>query len=297
MIRHNCSQYSPEWNALRCGIPSASQFHRVITPKTRKRSAQLEQYARELAAERLRGIPLETISTAAMTDGTEREEQAVASYELTHGIDTEPVGFITTDDGLIGASPDRITPTRLIETKNPKAHTHVGYLLGEGPDDDYRCQLQGQLYVCEYKQVDIISCFPGLPDVVVEVGRDEEFIGPLALYLRELLVMVEEFMVRFEKMGYRPPEPEPEADHSNDFVTDEDVDRILANISQSEDPVQQQKEHQRRRMAAAPKYAEFPDPFERAHGELISVGGKIWTPNLQKSGWEEYKVPGVEVAV
>lgn len=228
MIIHNCIQGSPEWLRLRAGIPTASQFHRVITPKTRKRSAQLEQYARELAAERLLGRPLDTITTAAMTDGTEREDQAIASYELTHGIDTEPVGFITTDDGRIGASPDRIRPGRLIETKNPKAHTHVGYLLGEGPDDDYRCQLQGQLYVCEAQAVDIISCFPGLPDIVVTVERDPEFIGLLAGYLDELCNIVGAMMGRFEQMGYRPPEPEEEPDHSQDFLDDADVDRIVA---------------------------------------------------------------------
>ena len=69
---HAVAQGSPEWMMLRAGRPCASSFHRVITPKTRKRSAQIDQYARELAAERLLGRLLEMIPTAAMTDGTPR---------------------------------------------------------------------------------------------------------------------------------------------------------------------------------------------------------------------------------
>lgn len=227
---HNVVQGSPEWRMLRAGIPTASQFHRIITPKTRKRSTQIDQYARELAAERLLGRPLETIPSAAMTDGTEREAQAVASYELTHGVDTEAVGFLTTDDGRIGASPDRIFDGGLLETKNPKAHTHIGYLLGDGPDDDYRCQLQGQLYVSGYPLVDIISCFPGLPDIVVRVRREEEFIAELAGHLNYLCDTVDALMERLAKMGYKPAEPEADEpeDHSGDFVSDADVEMILA---------------------------------------------------------------------
>lgn len=230
MIVHQVTQNSTEWLALRAGKPCSSSFHRVITPKTRKRSAQLEQYARELAAERLLGRPLETFASAAMTDGSERESQAVDSYELTRGIDTEAVGLVTTDDGLIGASPDRAWPgfKRLVETKNPKANTHIGYLLGEGPDDDYRCQLQGQLYVCEAPAVDIISCFPGLPDIIVTVNRDEEFIGQLRGLLRELCEMVEVYMDKLAGLGYLPPEP-VEASEDGDFdLSDEDVSRIYA---------------------------------------------------------------------
>jgi len=230
IIHKDIIQGSPQWRMLRCGIPTASQGHRCITPKTRKRSAQIDQYARELAAERLLGWPLEMIPTAAMTDGTEREAQAVASYELTHGVDTEPVGFMTNDKGTIGASPDRIFEGGLLETKNPKAGTHIGYLLGDGPDSDYFCQLQFQLYVSEYPFVDIISCFPGLPDIVVRVRRDEEFIAELAGHLAYLCDTVDALMVRLDHMGYRPAPPEIEKEEpEGDFdLTESEVSAIFA---------------------------------------------------------------------
>jgi len=229
MIVHNVPQGSPQWLNLRSGRPTASQFHRVITPKTRKRSTQIDQYAREMAAERLLGRPLVTFKSDAMTDGTEREEQAVASYELTRGVDTYAVGFITTDDGRIGASPDRMFDGGLLECKNPKAHTHIGYLLGDGPDDDYRCQLQGQLLVTGCPFVDIISCYPGLPDIVVRVPRDEEFIAELQGHLDYLCATVEALMVRLADMGYTPAEASHQTQPDEDWlgVSDADVEALL----------------------------------------------------------------------
>jgi hypothetical protein len=240
MIIHNCTQGSQEWLKLRSGIPTASSFHRVITPKKRERSTQIEQYARELAAERLLGRPLETFASAEMTDGTEREEQAIASYELTHGVDTWAVGFLTTDDGKVGASPDRMCEGWLLEAKNPKIATHIGYLLGEGPDDDYRCQLQGQLYVAEKDRVDIISCYPGLPDKVVFVGRDEDFIGKLKVHLDYLNETVELMMEKLAALGYLPAEPLPPLPEVTDplmaglGITDEDLASYMADIAKQQ---------------------------------------------------------------
>ncbi len=205
---HMCAQGSPEWIQLRCGVPTASQFHRIITPKKRERSAQLDNYAMDLVAERMIGKPLVSVTTAAMESGIEREPLAVSSYELEYGVDAHSVGFLTTDDGKVGASPDRIIPgVRLLECKSPQAHTHIGYLLGKGPDESYFCQLQGQLYVAEMMQeVDIISCFPGLPDKVVRVRRDDEFIGLLRPLLDELCDLVELYMLELANMGYHPAE-------------------------------------------------------------------------------------------
>lgn len=229
MIEHQVAQGTPAWLALRSGIPTASQFHRIITPKTRKRSSQLEGYARELAAERLLGRPIEKPQSIPMMQGTEREEAAVASYELTHGVDTALIGFVTTDDGKVGASPDRIIREtgKLLECKSPQPQTHIGYLLGDGPDDDYRCQLQGQLYVCEAPSVDIISFYPGLPDVVIHVERDEEFIGLLKVLLVELCGLIDSHMERLARMGYEPPAPDEDEAEDPLGITEADMAAIL----------------------------------------------------------------------
>jgi hypothetical protein len=37
---HNCTQGTEEWRKLRAGIPTASEFHKIITPKTGQLSKQ-----------------------------------------------------------------------------------------------------------------------------------------------------------------------------------------------------------------------------------------------------------------
>lgn len=224
-------QGSQEWLAARCGIPTSSNFHRIITPKTRKRSAQLESYAMGLTCERWTGRPLDNFTTAAMNDGTEREDQAVASYELTRGVDTRMVGFITTDDGRYGASPDRmVIGGGLLECKNPKAHTHVAYLLGEGPEENYKCQLQGQLLVTGAPWVDIISCYPGMPDIVIRVEPDAEFIATLGPSLNEVCDLVDFYMEKLKASGYEPFnfDAEPPVDDIGPFaISQADVDLFI----------------------------------------------------------------------
>src|SRR5262245_2947730 len=39
-----CKQYTPEWWEARRGIPTASNFDKILTPKTEKASAQQADY-------------------------------------------------------------------------------------------------------------------------------------------------------------------------------------------------------------------------------------------------------------
>ena len=100
-------QGSAQWIAARLGLPTASQFSRILTPRTLKPSASAERYLWELLAERIIGQPANDASTKFMERGKAMEAQAVAFYELQRGVDTRRVGFVTRDDGLVGCSPDR----------------------------------------------------------------------------------------------------------------------------------------------------------------------------------------------
>ena len=50
MIRHNVVQRSDAWHQLRAGIPTAYNFHKIITPSG-KASDQAEKYQYFLLAE------------------------------------------------------------------------------------------------------------------------------------------------------------------------------------------------------------------------------------------------------
>lgn len=174
MIHLDVPQYSAEWFRARLAVPTASEFHRILTPATLKLSKQSEGYRHRLLAEWLLQTPFEQETIVwAMDVGMVREAEAVDYYELTTGRTTQEAGFCTTDDGLVGCSPDRfVGEDGLLEVKCPLAPTQVGYLLAGTLPTEYVLQLQGQLYVTERQWCDFLSYYPGLPALLVRVLPD-----------------------------------------------------------------------------------------------------------------------------
>lgn len=207
MIFTPVEQGSAEWHQLRIGIPTASCFHRIVTPKG-KLSEQSRDYRNELLAEWLYQSPLEQFEGEWMIHGHEFEQEAAAVYEFDRNVSASPGGFFTTDDGMIGASPDRLVGnTGVLEIKCPKANTHVGYMLSRGVDEKYRCQVQGQLWVCERDKSDMVSYCPGLPTVIITTGRDEAFIDVLSQSVREFVERILEARRKVsEEFGVNPAE-------------------------------------------------------------------------------------------
>lgn len=201
MIVHNVEQGSREWLECRLGIPTASAFKKIITP-TGKLSAQARQYAYLLCAERLlNGVQGSLDGMAWMERGKELEAEAVKSYEFEQDVSTKTVGFITTDCGQIGCSPDRLVGDRgLLEIKCPAPSTHVGYLL-DGMDKDYIPQVQGQLFVTGRAWCDWYSYNPAMPSVRVRVFPDAEYQANMAVALSDFVKMKLEFMDRLQNLG------------------------------------------------------------------------------------------------
>lgn len=181
MIVHNdIVQGSTQWLALRSGIPTASNFDRILTPKG-KPSTSAETYLHELLAERILGRPILKAVTTWMSRGSQTEAEAVAYYESLRDLDTTKIGFVTNDTGTIGASPDRLVgEDGILEIKVPKESTHTRYLLSGAVGDEYWPQIQGQLWITERAWVDIMSYCPEMPEAVVRVARDGAYIDRLA---------------------------------------------------------------------------------------------------------------------
>lgn len=227
---HNVAQGTPAWRELRRGIPTASNFHRLVTPKKGEPSKQADGYLYDLAAEMILGRPLEGVQTSWIKRGTELEPKAIEYFEFVRDVETTPVGFVTNDAGTAGASPDRLIGDRgILEAKCPSEGVQVQYILfpQAGVDHEYRCQLQGQLYICEREYAEIIAWHPDLPHAIVKVERDEEFIKLLDAALKkftERLALIKEDL---NQRGWLYKAP-AEHDHSHDFITDEDLREILA---------------------------------------------------------------------
>lgn len=182
MIKLDVEQGTPEWEAARIGIPTASRFDEILTPKTLKPSTSATKYRSQLLAEWLCGTSIDFSGNSGFMDrGKEMEPEARAWYEFSRKCEIDRVGFVLRDDGETGGSPDGLVGVDGgIEIKCPAIHTHIGYLLEPATlVSDYRGQTQGYMYLTGRAWWDVISYHPDLPKVVQRIPRDEEYIAAL----------------------------------------------------------------------------------------------------------------------
>lgn len=195
----NCEQYSPEWWAARLGIPTSSQFSKIVTSKGEP-SKQRTAYMYELAAERLTGAQEDTYISVAMQKGAEREGLSRQVYEMETEIEVVQCGICLSDCGRWGASPDGLVgDAGLVELKNPLGKTQVERLLMLEPKlpTAYVQQVQGQLFAAEREWCDFVSYVPGLPLFILRVDQDREFLAKLEA---ELVAFCEELDEICEKI-------------------------------------------------------------------------------------------------
>ena len=190
---HNVDQCSPEWFALRCGVPTASNFSKIVTSKG-EYSKQAEKYVYQLAGEKASGIKCQGYQSKAMEIGVETEDEARRVYELSSGETVKQVGFCLADG--YGCSPDgMIGDYGLVEIKCPLVQTQVKYLLDEKLPTEYIQQVQGQLLVTGREWCDFVSYFPGLKTLIVRVYSDlvfqEKLKEGLTEFNRELDLIVD----------------------------------------------------------------------------------------------------------
>jgi hypothetical protein len=191
MIYHEVEGRSEKWFALRLGIPTSSEFHKIITPKKLQLSSQAAGLMYRLLAEWITGAQVENFESEYMVRGTELEDKAVLAYEMLTDTETSLGGFITTDDGMLGCSPDRLIGTEGdLEIKCPLIQTQVGYALTGEVGEDYMTQLQGRLFIHGRQWVDIFSYHPRLSIPPLRIVRNEKFIAALQPVLEAFVATI-----------------------------------------------------------------------------------------------------------
>jgi len=210
-IQHNVEQNSLEWHILRLGMPTASMFSKIITPKKMELSSQADKQISLLIAEKLGGQPLIDLSALEWIQrGKDLEPSAFRAYAMLNDVEPTKSGFWTTDDMRYGASPDAIIGASGIgEIKCPAPQTHVHYLR-HGIDTDYRCQMQGQLLVSEKDFCDFFSYHPDYEPVQIRVERDYGFISKLKAVLDEFCETLRVELEKIQAQRITPP-----IDHSH----------------------------------------------------------------------------------
>jgi hypothetical protein len=175
-------QRNGAWHEIRRGIPTASKFSEIITPARGDYSKQSIGYMYELAGARVWGVSDDSFKSVDMQNGNDREDAARKAYQAETITEVEQICFAYFDERKDrGCSPDGLCGENgLIEIKSPKLKTHVSYLLSNDYPNEYKCQIQGELYICGREWCDFVSYFPGADLYIKRVYRDEPFIKKLA---------------------------------------------------------------------------------------------------------------------
>ena len=183
MITLAVEQGSEAWIQARLGIPTASNFRRIITASG-VLSRSSVGYMNELLTEWQSGTRQVIYTSKWMQRGIEMEAEARSSYALRTNTKVAQVGLVYRDKNrLIAASPDGlVNQDGLLEIKCPQPARHETYLYHGKVPTIYIPQVQGQLWVTKRKWCDFFSYHPDFANqLLVRVTRDECYIDKLRL--------------------------------------------------------------------------------------------------------------------
>lgn len=203
-IIYDVEQGSADWFLIRMGIPTASEFQKCMTSATRQFTAGGHAYAHEKIAEMITGLRQGSdYISPQMEMGHITEQEAADSYEFANEVNTQVVGFMTDDDGLIGASPDRLVGDEGgVEIKRKEAPGIVKFLLEGKIDPAHRAQVQGNMLVTGRLWWDWHLYNPDMPRMTIRTYRDERYISDLRQDLFQFKKLVNSKLRRLAEQGY-----------------------------------------------------------------------------------------------
>lgn len=200
MIRYfyELLQGSDAWLSARCGLLTASEMNRIITPTTLKYASndKERQHLYELAAQRITQYVEPSYVNDDMLRGQSDEVYAREAYRE-HFAPVKECGFITNDKWgfTIGFSPDGLVgDDGLIEVKSPRPKSHLQTLLNLEMPAEHMIQVQTGMLVSERPWCDFISYSGGWPMVTLRVHADsaiqDAIVEAATVFHGKLLAMI-----------------------------------------------------------------------------------------------------------
>lgn len=181
-IYTDLEQGEPAWLAARCGVLTASQIGKLLTPQLGIANNDTSRgLTLTLAAERITQHVEYVYPTFAMQRGSEEEPIARAVYAKHYG-EVSEVGFMTRDIGgvTIGYSPDGLIQTHgLLEIKSRNPKEHLKTILAGKPPVENLAQLYTGLLVSQRDWIDYCSFSAGLPLYTIRVYPDQAWFDAL----------------------------------------------------------------------------------------------------------------------
>jgi len=203
-VYRDIEQGTPEWFAVRAGIPTASMYSAVMAKgKGGEPSKSRRTYMLKLAGERLTGRLSESFSNGHTERGHEDEPKARALYAFLKDVEVEEVAFIRS--GNTGASPDGlIGQDGMLELKSKLPHLHLALLERERAGEkgilvppEHILQIQGGLWVAEREWMDFGSYCEGLPMFIQRVYRDDSRIAEIAKAVDQFNAELDEIVAHY----------------------------------------------------------------------------------------------------
>ncbi|PND34563.1 exonuclease [Achromobacter pulmonis] len=186
LIFHKAPQGTPEWLDARRGAITGSRFKDCRDKlKGGSPSKKCQDYAMDVARERVGGRAPEIFANAAMRTGTEQEPFARAAYEAKTGNFVEEAGFITTEDRLFGVSVDGLVDDDgIIEIKTMVSSGTLFTAVVDGDISAYTDQCNGAMWLLGRKWVDLVLWAPDLEPIgrqltIIRIERDDNAIEDL----------------------------------------------------------------------------------------------------------------------
>jgi hypothetical protein len=203
-IWYGLEQGTPEWLDARRGKFTASIASKLLTA-TGKVSTQFKSELGKIIAETmgLQDPEDNFVETFWMARGTELEAEARAWFTVETNMDIEEVGFIESDDRLLGVSPDGIMwaerPEREVgsggvkqliplELKVPKPSTHIKWLIDGGLPKEHIQQCHFAMALTGAPYMYFMSYNPDLTPLIVKVESDDytaAMVAAIEVYIAE----------------------------------------------------------------------------------------------------------------
>lgn len=205
-------QGSDEWLAARCGLVTASNVGRLVTPTLKVANNDTSRdFTLSLAAERLTGCVEPVFVNADMQRGHDEEPLARNLYAKHYGVTVAEVGFMTEDKWgfTIGFSPDGLVGNDgLFETKSRRQKKQVRTIVsGQVPAENY-LQLQCGLLVSGRKWIDYGSYSNGMHFWTKRVHPDPAAFEAILAAVAQLEAAVAEIVAKYEAATEGLPQAE-----------------------------------------------------------------------------------------